>query len=450
MGDGTAPSGRRVMQPIDGNGIYSSRIATAGPWVFFSGTAVGADGTTRGPDSLPAAYRSSPVAQVRSQTEYMFTEYGKALAELGTTFENVLQIEQNIKFKVQHDGFLEVSRSKDFMARRRPGSLLLQAGDYLPSDAVINVNGLAMIPTEGIPGKEIFRTDLIYAPPKKILDVDLPADRYPNFQENKSDEAPYSEVVTAGPYVFNTLLASDYHTGPHPDVQIGKWSSWGSEMRNEAMWMVQAWDKKLTAGGTTIDKVVHCTAYLQEMSDLYELDLVWAKLFPENPPARTIVPIRGLGQPRIEGAKHHWEGTMKMEIQARTMREGYGAERTAISIGGGALPVESDAVRVGDLVWIGSQIAADVDGPVTSGGPDAELDYVLDRIADICEEAGTRFSELLRIRAFVTEESLGYAFYAKLRERFPVDPPVAAVVVIPEPHHVPECTISVDAIAYAP
>ena len=438
------------MQPIDGNGIYGSRIATAGPWIFFSGTAVDSRGLLRGPDRIPAAYRTSPVAQVRTQTHFMFTEYGRALSELGSSFEDVLQIEQNIKLKVQHDGYLEVSRSKDFMARRRPGSLLLQAGDYLPSECVINVNGMAMIPTEGMAGKEISRTDLTYASPKKGLDVSLPADKYPQFQDDTSEEAPYSEVVTAGPYVFNTILASDYHTGPHPDVKIGSWSSWGSEMRNEATWMVQAWDKKLAAGGTTIDKVVHCTAYLQELDDLYELDLIWAKLFPESPPARTIVPIKGLGQPRIEGAKHHWEGTMKMEIQARTMREGHGAERTAITIGGGALPVESDAVRVGDLVWIGGQIAADANGPVTDGATQSQLDYLLDRVADICEEAGTRFSELLRIRAFVVDESVGYAFYSELKRRFPLDPPASAVVVVPSALHVAGCSVSIDAIAYAP
>lgn len=438
------------MQPIDGNGIYGSRVATAGPWIFFSGTAVDASGQTRGPDSIPVAYRQSPVAQVRTQTHYMFTEYGKALEDLGSSFENVLQIEQNIKYKVQHDGFLEVSRSKEFMGRRRPGSLLLQAGDYLPSDCVINVNGMAMIPTEGVPGKEIFRTDLIYAPPKKKLDVLLPADRYPQFQENPSDEAPYSEVVTAGPYVFNTLLASDYHTGPHPDVKIGSWSSWGSEMRNEATWMVQAWDKKLEAGGTTVDQAVHCTVYLQELDDLFELDRVWAKLFPQDPPARTLVPIKGLGQPRIEGAKHHWEGSLKMEIQARSMRKGFGAERTAISIGGGALPVESDAVRVGDLVWIGGQIAADQEGPVTGGGTAAELAYIFDRLQAICEGAGTRLDEMLRVRAFVTDEATGYLFYSELKRHFPADPPVSAVVVVPGSLHVPGCTVAVDAIAYAP
>jgi enamine deaminase RidA (YjgF/YER057c/UK114 family) len=439
---------RTVIDVIDGNGIYSSRVSVGGDWVFFSGTAVDELGLVRGPESLPAAYRSSPIAQVRSQTEYMFEQFGKAFTGLGLSFEDVVQIEQYIQRKVQHDGYLEVSRSERGFARRRPGSLLLQAGDYLPEEAVVAVNGIAMLPSERYPGKEIFRTDLTYAHAKHQLDVDLPAERYPQFQTPRSDEAPYSEVVVAGPYVFNTVLASDYHSGPREDVRIGSWSSWGNEMRNEAMWMVMALDKKLSAGGARVDDVVHCSAFIQELDDLYELDLVWAKLFPENPPARTIVPIRGLGQPRIEGAKHHWEGTMKMELQFRTMRPDQGVTRESISLPGSALPrVESDAVKVGDLLWIGGQLAADREGPVTSPDAETQLDYIFDRLASICEAGGSSLGNLLRVRAFVRDQRSGYAFYAKLKERVPSDPPASSVIVVPHPLHVPVCTVAVDAIA---
>jgi enamine deaminase RidA (YjgF/YER057c/UK114 family) len=442
-------SGRRVMQLIDGNGVYASRVASGGPWVFFSGAAVDDQGRVRGVDGLPSAYRRSPVAKVRSQTQYMFDRFREAFEELDLTFEDVVQIEQYIRHKVQHDGYLEVSRSAEVFARNRPGSLLLQLGDYLPQEAVVAVNGIAMVPTPLYQSKEIYRTDLTYAHPKHKLDVILPADRFPQFQRHLPDEAPYSEVVVAGPYVFNTVLASDYHTGPREDVRIGSWSSWGSEMRNEATWMVLALDKKLGAGGTTIDNIVHCTAFLQEMDDLYELDLIWAKMFPENPPARTLVPIRGLGQPRIEGAKHHWEGSLKMELQFRSIRPGHDVERELISLPGAALPgVESDAVGVGDLLWIGGQLAADSNGLATGNDVESQLDYIFDRISNICEEGGTSISELLRIRAFVTDESTGYGFYSKLKERLPVAPPAVSVVITPDPLHVEGCSVLVDAVCY--
>lgn len=440
-----------VFDLIDGGGIYSSRVAAAGNWAFFSGTAVDELGRVRGPDALPAVYRSSLVAQVRSQTEYMFDRFGKVFAEMGVDMEHVVQIEQYIQRKVQHDGYLEVSRGEKGFVRNRPGSLLLQAGDYLPEEAVIAVNGIALLVSEQNPGKEIFRTDLTYATSKRKLDVELPVDRYPQFKEEPSTEAPYSEVVVAGEYLFNTVLASDYHTGPREDVRIGSWSSWGNEMRNEATWMVMALDKKLSAGGARIEDVVHCSAFINELDDLYELDRVWAKLFPENPPARTIVPIRGLGQPRIEGTKHHWEGTMKMELQFRTMRPDAGVTRQTISLPGGVLPgVESDAVKVGHLLWIGGQLAADREGPVTGADPEIQLDYIFDRISAICEEGGTSLENLLRIRAFVRDQRTGYAFYAKLKERVPVNPPVASVIVVDEPLQVQGCTVSVDAVVYAP
>ena len=139
---------------------------------------------------------------------------------------------------------------------------------------------------------------------------------------------------------------------------------------------------------------------------------------------------------------------MKMELQFRSLREGHGADRQVVSIGGGALPTESDAVRVGDLLWIGGQIAADFNGPTTDGGVDAELDYIFGRIASLCAEGESSMSDLLRVRAFVTNEAAGYAFYAKLKATIPNDPPVSAVVVVPPPLHIPGCSITVDAVAY--
>jgi enamine deaminase RidA (YjgF/YER057c/UK114 family) len=139
---------------------------------------------------------------------------------------------------------------------------------------------------------------------------------------------------------------------------------------------------------------------------------------------------------------------MKMELQFRTMVQGRGATRQAISLPGGALPdVESDAVRVGNLLWIGGQIAADRDGPVTAPDTGLQLDYIFGRLASICEDGGSSLADLLRIRAFVTDERTGYAFYAKLKEMVPVDPPVACVIVVPDPLHVPSCTVSIDAVA---
>jgi enamine deaminase RidA (YjgF/YER057c/UK114 family) len=138
-----------------------------------------------------------------------------------------------------------------------------------------------------------------------------------------------------------------------------------------------------------------------------------------------------------------------MELQFRSIRPGQEVERELISLPGAALPqVESDAVGVGDLLWIGGQLAADASGPTTGNDVESQLDYIFDRISHICEEGGTSISELLRIRAFVTDESTGYRFYSKLKERVPVAPPAASVVITPDPLHVEGCSVLVDAVCY--
>lgn len=440
-------SERRTFDLIDGNGFFGSRVTTAGPWVFFGGPAVDGDGLVRGPDSLSWGYQGSSVAQVRSQTQYLFSRLSAIFGELGTSLENLLQIEQYVERKVQHDPFLEVSRSVEFIGRRRPGSLCLQAGRYLPRGAVLNVAGLAYIPSERVPDKEVFRTDLSYSGAKhERPGVGLSPDKFPQFFEAVSDEAPFSEVVVAGPYVFNTVYASDYTTGPHPDMRIADWSVWGNEMRSEAMWMSMALDKKLTAGGTSVDRVVHCTAHLGEIDDIYELDLIWRKLFGSSPPARTLVPVAGFGQPRIEGAKHHWEGSPKMEIQFRSVLPH--VEREVISVEGRVLDTESDAVRVEDLLWIGGQSAATPSGPATAGSVEAEVEYVFDRLAKVCDAGGSRLSDLLRIRAYVTNDDAGAAFCEGLKKHVPTDPPATTVTVVPESLHVADCSLLVDAVGH--
>ena len=42
-----------------------------------------------------------------------------------------------------------------------------------------------------------------------------------------------AEIVTAGPYVFTPVWASDYETGVHPEVKVAQWVWWGNEARNE-------------------------------------------------------------------------------------------------------------------------------------------------------------------------------------------------------------------------
>ena len=428
---------RRTAGLIDGNGIYQSRAASAGSWVFAASPPVDALGQPAPEAAVEPPYHLSPSATVRAQSRYILDSYHQAFAELDTSFENVSQIEQYITSKAHADGYLETSRGKGYLERRRPGSCLLQTGTFLPNGTVIQAMPIAFTNSSGFT-KEITTSGLLYVQPK--------GERGGTYEE----EGPFSEVVMAGPYVFCTLWASDYKTGVHPDVQVEQWVWWGDEMRSEANWAVNALDRKLEAGGTTSDQVVHCTAFLNDLGDLYELDQVWSRKFPEDPPARTLLPVRGQGSPRREGALTHADGAMKMEIQIRALRPGHGTERKVISTGAETLGHHSEAVQAGELLWISGTYAGDRGG--LRGGPSTagQIDHILERFSDICAAAGTDLSNLLRVRAYLVDVDDGYQVYAGLRNAIPQDPPCVAINEVRPPLPLPGATVMMDAIALVP
>lgn len=437
MAQSGSTSQRRTSGKIDGNGFYQSRAAAGGNWVFAASPAVDDQGLHAAEAIPDPPYHLSSSATVRAQAHYILDRFKDALADLDSSFSNIAQIEQYITRKAHADGYLEVSRGPGYLERRRPGSCLLQTGTFLPKSNVVMPLSMAYTNSSGYE-KEITTSGLLYVAPK--------AERGPSHEE----EGPFSEVVMAGPYVFCTLWASDYETGVHPDVQVEQWVWWGDEMRNEANWAVNALDRKLEAGGTTSDQVVHVTTFLNDLGDLFELDKVWARKFPENPPARTVLPVRGQGSPRREGALTHAEGSMRMENQVRALRPGHGAERTVVSTGADTLGPQSEAVKAGDLLWISGTFAGDRGGLRSGPSTASQIEYIMGRISDVCAAGGTDVTNLLRLRAYVTDADDGYLVYAALREAVPDNPPCVAVSEVRGPLQLPGATVMMDGVAWAP
>jgi enamine deaminase RidA (YjgF/YER057c/UK114 family) len=221
-------------------------------------------------------------------------------------------------------------------------------------------------------------------------------------------------------------------------------------MRSEANWAIGALDRKLTAGGTTADQVVHCTTFLNDLGDLYELDQVWKQKFPDDPPARTLLPVRGQGSPRREGALTHAEGAVLMEIQIRAIRPGHGTERVVVSTGTESLGHQAEGVKADGLLWISGILAGDAGGLRSGESTASQVDYIFSRFDEICRAGGTSLSNLLRVRAYVTEPSDGYLVHGALRHAVPSSPPCVTVNEVRGPLYLPGSTVMIDAVAYAP
>jgi len=308
------------------------------------------------------------------------------------------------------------------MDTSRPVGATAQVGAYFPEDAVISITGLAIVPDEGANRLKTF----------PATDPNKPGGQFP-------------EIVAAGPYVFTTYYPTDSKTGINPAVRTEDWNWRGSEIRSEAEYGVEVMKTRLAAVGASLTDIVDYTLFLSDLGDLYEFDLVFARALGTHAPTRTVIPIRGLANPRREGAFGHEQGALRMEAQFRCLRPGYGAEKVVVPGPGAGFGYQSAGVRVGPLLWMSSQLT---DKEYQGGGAVREIDNIIEKISTICQNGGTTLANLLRVRALVTGTSDAFAVYAALRKAVPSAPPVVSMIVVPSPLHVGGCSVALDAVAY--
>lgn len=302
---------RQVQDVVDGGGLYFSRAVTAGPYVFLGGVAADDSGRIAPEARVGPPYEASPPAHVVAQTTYIFNRYKEMLESLGSGINEMLQVEQHIPRKVHADGYLDVSRGKGFMDRGRPSSALLQTGELMPRGCVINPTGIALIPNGDVK-KEIPSATGGYH--ESLTQKE--------YGETYAEEGPFNEIVTGAGYIFTVGdIANDWSINAIPDtVRVKESIWWGNEIRNETAFLLErlrGWLERVDSG---LDNVVHVSVYLIDMADLYELDREWKRIFGDNLPGRTVIPSRGLGQPRFEAENlGHAQNAVKCEFIARSI-----------------------------------------------------------------------------------------------------------------------------------
>jgi len=114
----------------------------------------------------------------------------------------------------------------------------------------------------------------------------------------------------------------------------------------------------------------------------------------------------------------------------------------------------SQAVRVGDLLFIAGQPGIDLSGsadPNTAqavpGGFEAEWRQAFQNLQAILEAAGSGLEHVVKTTTFLTDLDNGGAANRLYAEYFPINPPARSSPVVVLPRHL---LISVEAIAVVP
>jgi 2-iminobutanoate/2-iminopropanoate deaminase len=96
---------------------------------------------------------------------------------------------------------------------------------------------------------------------------------------------PYSQAV-----VHNGMLYCSGQIGIDPST--GNLA--GETIGQQAEQVMKNLEAVLSAAGSTLSNVLKCTIFLADMDDFSEVNEIYGRRFPSNPPARETVAVRTL------------------------------------------------------------------------------------------------------------------------------------------------------------
>jgi enamine deaminase RidA (YjgF/YER057c/UK114 family) len=451
-----AASGRTVVIPPDvPRAPYPwSPAIKAGGWVFAAGrtatdyeTAMAAD-VGFDPDNPYAS------KQLEMESQYVFESLRRTIAAAGCDLRKDLA---RIYVWVQsphptYEEFLDGSSTTGVHIHDYVRAFYAAMDDPRPASAALGIRELIA------PGNRI-GVDLIAIPGQDPEGFDIPPDL-------PSPVAKYSPAIRLGDWIFlagdlATDFQGDFGTTTHmgdlsavaPEARVSPYMWYGSSIESQTDYLLSKLARIAETAGSSLDNCVKADVYFGHPQDLVGIDRVWEKWFPENPPARGLIPYCGLAGRgcRIEIAMTLLHG--ESQLRKETIETSAAPEPTRH---------EPQAVKAGDFLFFSTQLPVDSTGtipkdllphpelPYLRQPPKLQSSYMLDNMAAICEAAGTTLANVCRCQMFFADFADLPASVEQWASHFEKDPPVATPVRVGGPLIVPGAHATYDAIAYAP
>lgn len=106
----------------------------------------------------------------------------------------------------------------------------------------------------------------------------------------------------------------------------------------------------------------------------------------------------------------------------------------------------SPGYRAGDFVFVSGLVATKEDGSFVTGDIEAEVNGAIDLIEEVMRAAGGGLSDVVKVTAFLSNAAIFPEFNRVYRERFPVNPPSRATLVVGFVH--PDVRVELEAVGY--
>ena len=332
----------------------------------------------------------------------------------------------------------------DFIFEPRPASTAMGIRQLLVKDTSLEVNMIA-IEADAAPAAQGF------AAPE---DVPMPLAGYsPALRRGDwvflAGEIPVDWVGDYGRaenYGTPSAVALEARTNPY------LW--YDSDIERQTDYVLQKQAKIAEAAGSSLERAVKATVYIGHPSDFEGMDKVWRSWFPENPPARTVIPFCGLGGmgSRVEIAFKLLANDSDLEIET--------VEASGVPPG---LGHEPHAVKAGKFLFFSTLLPNDDKGTLPANverhsnfphydqPPKMQMRYMMEKAAKICEAGGTTLDQICSRQAF----HWNFDFFAQSIEEWAnhfegVDKPASTTIEVGGPLLVPGAMVVLDLIGYVP
>ena len=329
-----------------------------------------------------------------------------------------------------------------YIAEPRPASTGMGVRRLLLRDGLIGVDMIGIHPSSG-PGKS---------------GVGVP-------KELPAPLAGYSPAILNGDWVFlageiptdwNGDFMTEQHMGPlsslAPEARVNPYFWYGSPIEKQTEYTLSKLDLIAKAAGTSLDRCVKANVYISHPNEFEGMDRVWQSWFPNDPPARVVIPYMGLGG----------MGT-RIEIDMILLSNDSKLERRAISSDEAFEPLghEPQALKAGDFLFFSTQLPAGPEGvaddllvnpnlPYCSSAPRAQAKSMFDSMSALCEAAGTTIDNLCQVKEFYESLEAFPAVRDEWASRFNGDAPASTSVEVGGPLIVPGAHLLMDVIGYVP
>ena len=279
--------------------------------------------------------------------------------------------------------------------------------------------------------------------------------------------AGYSPAIRRGDWIFcageipvdwmgDFLQEKDMGTpgGVAPEARVNPYFWYGSEIEAQTDYVLQKLEKiAQAAGASSLQNTVKATVYLASPAEFAGMEKIWRQWFPENPPARTVIPYMGLGG---MGSR--------IEIALKLLADDASIQKETIETSDAVEPPwhEPQAVKAGDFLFFSTVAAYDEKGnvpaevqrhpnfPFYGQPPRLEMAYMLKNVAAICDAAGTALGNICRRQAFHTDFTDFQQSIDEWAAHFPGDKPASTTLEIGGPLQVPGARLLLDLIGYVP